>query len=261
MKMDTSEFPLKFLLAEKAAQKIHDKYDITLPSQIRLRDIAFLEKALVIEDSVVRATASLIRVQKNATIRVSSDDQPERQRFSIAHELGHLKLNHMAGKIQKVCTKRDMMSWYKKDIETEANFFASELILPTKMLKKMCDVAEVDFGPVKKMAKKFRVSLTATAIKFVRLNPEKCALVYSENGKIAWSCRSADWQPYIDHGQPLDRRTGAYLFFHDEELDDEPIETEADAWISDSREMNDIVEHSIGSKQYGFVLSLLWIRP
>jgi Zn-dependent peptidase ImmA (M78 family) len=260
--MNSNELSIKFLLAERAAQKIHEKYGITSPSQIRLRDIAFAENAFVIEQSITNASASLVRSERGATIRISPKDLPERQRFSIAHELGHLTLEHEAGKIQKICNQKDMMSWYKKNIETEANFFASELILPTWMFEKLCDVKEIDFGSVKKIARKFRASLTATTIKFVRLNPEKCALVFSENGKIVWSCRSDDWQPFIQHGQPLDRRTEAYAFFQSEELDEDPVEIPADAWFEDgSGAIQNIIEHSVGSKEFDFVLSLLWIRP
>jgi hypothetical protein len=59
---------------------------------------------------------------------------------------------------------------------------------------------------------------------------------------------------------PLDRRTIAYDFFKGERIPDEPIEIEADAWI-ETRGVEDIVEHSIGSVNYGFVLSILWIKP
>ncbi|WDP89326.1 MAG: ImmA/IrrE family metallo-endopeptidase [Desulfobacter sp.] len=252
---------IRYGLAEHAAQELHKKYGIIFPEQIRLRDIAYAEKALVVEKSITSAAASLVRTKNKATIRISPGDREERQRFSIAHELGHLKLNHQNGKIKTVCSQKDMMSWYKKSIETEANYFASELILPTTMLEKLCDVEEVDFRPVKEIAKTFRSSLTATAIKFVRLNSEKCALVYSENGKIVWSYGSQDWDFFIQRGVPLDERTEAYEFFQRKELYDDPIETPADAWFNDKQGIGEVVEHSIGSKEFDFVLSLLWIRP
>jgi Zn-dependent peptidase ImmA (M78 family) len=237
------------------------KNGIRSPEDIRLRDIAFNEKVLVVEEPVARAAAILVRSGDRATIRISPADTPERKRFSIAHELGHFKLNHMAGALYKACTQKDMMSWYKSDVETEANFFASELILPKRLVEKKCDVAEVDFKPVMKIANEFSVSLTAAAIRFVRLTPEPCAVVYSENGIITWSYRNAEWWPFIQNGQPLDNRTGAYDFFQGEALDDDPIDVDADAWVSNSRGISEIVENSIGSRQYDFVLSLLWIKP
>lgn len=256
-----NDLSIKLTLAGNAASKIIDKYGITSSEHIRLRDIAFREGAFVIEEPVARATASLVKSKNGATIRISPFDRPERKRFSIAHELGHLKLNHVEGKLQKACTERDMRSWYKKSIETEANYFASELILPTTLIGGMCDVEEVDFEPVKKIAKKFRASLTATAMKFVQLNSEKCAFIYSEAGKILWSCKSADWKPFIQSGKILESGTEAYNFFKGNELYREPIEVEANSWFNSDIDDEYIVEHSIGSHEFESVLTLLWIRP
>ena len=252
---------IKLAIAENEAKKLIHKYGITSPEHIRLRNIAFKEKAFVTEEHVSRATASLVRSKTGATIRVSPGDRPERQRFSIAHELGHLKLNHVAGQLQKACTSKDMRSWYKKSIETEANFFASELILPTDLVGGMCDVRDVDFEPVKKIAKIFRTSLTATAMKFVQLNSEKCAFVYSEAGKILWSCKSPDWRPFIQRGKVLDKGTEAHSFFKGDELEKEPVEVRASSWFDNDNADEYIVEHSIGSHQFDAVYSLLWIRP
>ena len=256
-----SDLSIKLIVAQNEAQKLIDKYGITSPEHIQLKNIAFRENAFVIEEPVARATASLVKSKNGATIRVSPYDRIERQRFSIAYELGHLKLNHIAGKIQKACTKEDMRSWYKKSIETEANYFASELILPTKLVEGMCDVREANFEPIQEIAKIFRASLTATAIKFVQLNAEQCAFVYSEAGKITWSCNSPDWQPFIQRGKPLDNKTGAYDFFKGKDLYNEPIEVEAIAWFDRSCGDKYIVEHSIGSHEFESVLTLLWIRP
>jgi len=257
--MTGNDLPLKLLNAERAASDLIERYGICAPDHIRLRDIAFNEKAVVVEESVGRAAARLTRIGDRATIRVPPDEHPGRKRFSIAHELGHLILNHVAGSIQKVCSNRDMMSWHRPDIETEANFFASELIMPKKLVVPMCDVAEINLEPVRKVANQFRVSLMASAIRFVRFCPEKCAVVCSENGKVSWSYRSPTWWPVIRRGMILDERTIAYDFFKDEALPDEPIEIDANAWIS-MRETEEVVEHSLGSKSYGFVLSILWIR-
>ena len=102
--------------------------------------------------------------------------------------------------------------------------------------------------------------MTATAIKFVRLCPEKCAVVYSYDGKIQWSYRSPDWWPFIQNGKKLDDRTDAYDFFAGKPMDKDPIDVDGDAWV-ESRGVDEIMEHSIASTNYGFVLSILWIRP
>jgi Zn-dependent peptidase ImmA (M78 family) len=255
-----NEIDLKLLNAEHLASNTIEQFGICSHEHIRVRDIAFALGATVIEQKINRAAASIVRVGNHATIRISPTDSLERKRFSIAHELGHLVMNHIES-IQKVCSDEDMMNWYQSSQETQANFFASELILPKSLVEGRCDVAEVTFEPIIQIAKDFRASLTAATIKFVRLCPEKCAVVFSSKGKVQWFYKSPDWWPFIRRDKKLDKRTLAYDFFISEPMDKEPVEIDADAWIESSSGINEIVEHSIGSSQHGFVLSILWIRP
>ncbi len=250
---------LKLMAAEHVASQIINEFGICSPEHIRIRDIAYAKGATVIEKPVAGATASLVTLGEQAVIRISPKDSPERKRFSIAHELGHLMMNHVES-IQKICTDADMLNWYQSSVETQANFFASELILPDQLITPYCDVGVVNFDVIKEIAKEFRTSLTATAIKFVRLCPERCAVVYSTNGVIKWCYKSPDWWPFIRAGQELDGRTLAYDFFVGRDMESESQAVDADAWI-ESMELDEVVEHSVASTRYGFVLSLLWIKP
>jgi Zn-dependent peptidase ImmA (M78 family) len=226
-------FNLSF--AEQEATKIIEKYGISSPEHIRLKDIAYDLGAIVLEGTLKGAAASLVRIERHATIRVSNENLYEyRKRFSIAHELGHFVLNHRRS-IQKICSDEDIMNWYQKSGETEANFFAGELILPERLIKKECDVSEVDFRHIKQIAQEFRASLTATAIRFVRFCPEKCAVVFSKDNRVRWFYGSESWWPFIPVGSKLDERTVASDFFKGISLPDEPIEVDAGAWVESER--------------------------
>jgi len=253
------DIDFKLIEAERLASKTVDEFGICSPEHIRIRDIAFAKGAMVVEQRLTRAAASIVKAGNHATIRIPPADSPERKRFSIAHELGHLLMSHIES-IQKICSDADMMNWYQGSQETQANFFASELILPTKLVSKRCDIGNINLDPIRQIAEDFRASLTATAIKFVRLCPEKCAVVFSTNGEIKWFYKSSDWWPFIRRDKELDQRTLAYDFFVGKQMQTEPFEVEADAWV-ESGGVDEIVEHSIASPQYGFVLSVLWIKP
>ena len=255
-----NELNFNWINAEQEASKIIEKYGVASSEHIRLKDIAFDLGVNVIEGNLKAAAASLVKIGKHATIRVSNDNFYEyRNRFSIAHELGHFVLKHGIS-IQRVCSDEDMMNWYKKSEETEANFFAGELILPKSLIEKRCDVAEVDFRPIKQLSKEFRSSLTATAIRFVRFCPEICAVVFSKDARVKWFYGSEDWWPFIQIGSKLDARTVAYSFFKGKTLPDDPIEVDADAWVEEDG-LDEIVEHSVSSKYLNFVLTILWIEP
>ena len=66
---------------------------------------------------------------EKATIGYNQAQHPHRQRFTVAHEIGHLLLGH-TGKNFIL----DLNS--KKPEEIEANQFAAELLMPLEMLKK-----------------------------------------------------------------------------------------------------------------------------
>ncbi len=252
-----NDINLNLKFAESEASKLIEKYGICAPEHIRLKDIAYDLGSYVVEGHLQNAAASLVKTQDFSTIRVSSVDPPERKRFSIAHEIGHIVLGHVHSMIQ-VCTQNDMMNWYETSQETQANFFASELILPKKLVEKRCDVEKVNFDPIRQIAQDFRASLTATAISFVRFCPERCAIIFSKDGKVKWFYKSPSWWSYINKGQKLDQRSFAYDFFNNRTLPDEPEEVDAEAWI-ETNCADEMLEHSIGSALYNFVLTLLWM--
>jgi len=187
----------KLRTAEMAAARIIEEYGISHPDEIRLEDITYDKGADIVEGDLKGAAASLVVVGENATIRIPINHSPERRRFGIAHEFGHFSLKHLHS-LQMVCSDENLLSWYQNSQETQANFFAGELLLPSVLIKKRCDVKAVTFEPIQQLAKDFCVSLTATAIRFVRFCPEKCAVVFSQNNRISWSYQSEDWWPYIE---------------------------------------------------------------
>jgi len=254
------DLPLKCRVAEAKAAELIEYYGISQPEHIQLEDIAFAQGAGILKGPLGGAAASLVRYGEKATIRISDGETDKgRIRFSIAHELGHFVLDH-GHSVHLVCSNKDMGDWYnQKNQETEANFFAGELLLPKTLVEKRCDVNKVSFKPIREIADDFFTSLMATAIKFVRLCPEMCAIVYSEDAAIKWFYKSKDWWPHIRKG-PLDRQTLAFDFFQGKRIFEEPEEIEGEAWVETSR-VESIVEHSIASPTYGFVLSLLWIKP
>lgn len=253
-----NDLDLRSRVAESEASKLIERYGISSPEHIRLRDVAYDCGIAVVEGRLAGAAASLVRSRDHGTIRVSSQETYKfRKRFSIAHELGHFILKH-GHPFRIVCSDRDMTEWYRPGQEREANAFAAELILPRSLVESTCDVAEVNMEPVRRISEEFRASLTASAIRFVRFCPERCAVVFSRDGRVEWSFKSDDWWPFIPMNE-LDRRTVAYDFFRGKYLPNDPEEVEADAWV-DARGLDELVEHSVEFPRLGAVLSMLWIR-
>ena len=100
-------------------------------------------------------------------IGVNSLHHPNRQRFTIAHELGHLVMhrNILENEVHvdkqfKILMRDGVASSGTDTIEIEANKFAAELLLPSFLLDELL-TREFDIddeGPLEALAKKFKVS-------------------------------------------------------------------------------------------------------
>lgn len=118
----------------------------------------------------------LVTNQSSTTICVQQTDHKKRQRFTIAHEIGHHVLNHQfeAGAHVHVdrgnyISKRGLRASAGIDAkEIEANQFAACLLMPATLLRK--DIAAFGGGPlldhqVSTLAEKYQVSEQAMTIR------------------------------------------------------------------------------------------------
>jgi Zn-dependent peptidase ImmA (M78 family) len=121
--------------------------------------------------------SGILDVRNEPAILINIDHVPHRQRFSIAHELGHFQLHHLMRGIIHM----DKKSYYRNsksaegldDIEIAANKFAAELLMPETMvrseLEKYDDVIDMNEDIVAVMAEKFNVSTTAMGFRIQNL--------------------------------------------------------------------------------------------
>lgn len=78
-------------------------------------------------------------------IYVNKNELPQRQTFTIAHELGHMVLHKEWAMSQdyKVLLRESLEFPSKDKYEREANTFAANLLVPNFLLRKYVDVASV----------------------------------------------------------------------------------------------------------------------
>ncbi|WP_213736057.1 ImmA/IrrE family metallo-endopeptidase [Bradyrhizobium sp. dw_411] len=111
-------------------------------------------------------------------IGVNSNHHPNRQRFTIAHELAHVVLHRAKLEATVMIDKgrnfipRDSISAEGIDpLEKQANAFASELLMPERLVRQVLessrDIQDDDY--LIGMANRFRVSLAALQFRLARL--------------------------------------------------------------------------------------------
>lgn len=113
-----------------------------------------------------------------AVIGVNSRHSETRQRFTIAHEIGHLLLHaaelHDEVHVDHVFMRRDTRSAEGKDPrEIEANAFAAELLMPTHFieedLRTISPEEVTEERLIEDMARHYKVSAQAMGIRLATL--------------------------------------------------------------------------------------------
>lgn len=251
-----------FIYAVRTAQQIIEDYQITEPKEIDLEAIALDRGVFVIYTEIQGSVARLQIKGNHGLIAVDNRIKEHgRSRFAVAHELGHFEI-HRARAKASICSEFDLLRWNKSSTEeTEANIFAAELLMPTDMFKRKCPKKTPSFNVVSELANEFSSSLTATAIKYVEKGPFPSALMVSNKGKIAWTCKSEDFYFKVRGvGSHLDKYSCAGAFFYGEVLPPNPEPVEASSWLDDLFSPNRVKlwEHSIFLRNYDTILSLIW---
>ncbi len=103
-------------------------------------------------------SACIINKEDNIMLFINEEESLVRQRFSVAHELGHLVLGHLSSeKAMDICFRNDDSSKGSIKKEIDANKFASTLLMPTELVKRVYTLGYT----VLEMAQIFTVSKKA----------------------------------------------------------------------------------------------------
>lgn len=259
-------------VAETAANKILNELGIFQPDDLlQLKQIVFARGAIYREQPITGAEARLLTGHGKPVITVSSSPtiNPQRRRFSVAHELGHLEI-HRDSALLINCAKDDIQykpNNAKLNIEQEANQFASSFLMPERFVQKPFSQKEPSFDTISEWSTKLDTSLTATAIRFTQLVIEPVAVVFSVDGIIQYFNASPAFSElgvFLDVKKPVGTSTVAKKLFSGLSVMSQWHETRAIDWFRENRDAFDkkdvIKEWSIRMIAYRAVLSLLWVH-
>lgn len=133
-----------------------------------------LGAAVVFEDLDDDVSGFLLREKGVSTIAINKQHHPNRQRFTMAHECGHLFLHADKGDrlwLDKTLFFRDGSSSSGDQFaEIEANQFAAGLLMPEELILGMLGkerlISEID---VVRLAMRFEVSERAMTVRLISL--------------------------------------------------------------------------------------------
>ena len=121
-----------------------------------------------------------------AVIRINTQLVKSRQRFTLAHELGHLLLD-----IPSVIGESFSDILRSDDVEERrVNEVAAELLIPQEIVKTVVSELPIVAAVLKRLAKQSHVSELAAALRIANLAPdlglENASVVFFEGDTVNW---------------------------------------------------------------------------
>lgn len=168
---------------------------ITEPHEIDLEAIAYFKGAEVKYEPLTGCEARIIGYDDRAIITLNTVSIPERQKFSLGHEIGHWLKDR--GRIGNLCSKSEIdekgMGNKHTHRENIANNYASELLMPHFLIDRILKGSSLNFDVLRTICATFGTSLIATAFRVIRLeNHIGFLAAYDLNGQRKW---------FISHGK------------------------------------------------------------
>lgn len=175
---------------ERLAEDLLAELGITTPEDIDVDAIAYHCGALITYARLSGCDGRILGGPERAIITVNEDAPRGRRRFTAAHETAHWVYDK--GKVEGACTEEKITrAWGKSGVEQRANKFAAELLLPRSMLDAYVPDAPLDLDAVRSVVNRFDVSLTAAAIRMVKLSSRPAMVVCMSSQGRQWFFRSS----------------------------------------------------------------------
>jgi Zn-dependent peptidase ImmA (M78 family) len=165
--------------AERAAHKLLESFNISAPP-VPVEDIARrLGARLSFEHFGPDVSGMLFRDGANAVIGVNATHAKTRQRFTIAHEIGHLDLHEgrpmFVDRTVRIDRRDANASLGLDPEEIEANSFAAALLMPEDMVLTAVTQSSTHLGAagteeiIRRLANRFDVSPQAMEYRLANL--------------------------------------------------------------------------------------------
>ncbi len=192
----------------------------TIPIPVPIEDFARLagvEQIRPLETEGFEGMLITNSEKTRADIFYNGKSMPQRKRFTIGHELGHLLIPHHKEATYE-CSKEDMTRQgtaanARERQEVEANRFSSELLMPKPYFKsRLKALGEPELAHVETLRKECDTSIEVTARRYVALSDYACAVVYAKDRTVRYAIKNEMLPYYMETkgGWPIPRDSASY---------------------------------------------------
>lgn len=195
----------------RPAETLLFELGVTDPKDIDVDAIADCVDAEIDYRDLVGCEAQIIGYRDRAVIYVRKEARYQRRRFSAGHELGHW--HHHRGQ-SFVCRSEDIgrpIDEASKNAERVADAYAADLLLPPFLFApRLTSQQKVTLEGLVDLAHEFSTSLTATAIRAMRMTRDPVILVAHNLLGRRWQWQSTTTQG-LTIRPDVDPRSSAFI--------------------------------------------------
>lgn len=170
----------------EAAEAIIEDLGITRIDELDVDAIAFDAGIEVVYEALTGCEATLVGVGDQAIATINPSPYRGRERFSVAHEVGHWKLHRGRSFRCRVDQVEENFA-SSREVEKEADTFASHLLMPAGMFNEAIRSAgQPNFKQLGDVAAAFDTSLTATALRLVGVDTLPVIIACYTRSGLRW---------------------------------------------------------------------------
>lgn len=190
-------------------------------------------------------------------ITVNSLEPLARRRFTICHEVAHIKLGLAS-------SHEEVPAWgfaKRHPNEVTCDTFAAELLMPYTLWRQLLPTSEPSLQVIEHMAAEFRVSFPAAASRLATLSDVPCAYVTMERGMVRYAARSTALrkvQAWIPPKSPIPSGSVAHRLRAAGVSQTDTDEVAQDVWFENWDKGLDMVELARHYAKTDTTVALVW---
>jgi hypothetical protein len=235
------------------------------PAKISIDDLITFHDGIVQEIPLENCDGRMVMKNGKSIVSLNSNIEfPQKKRFVLAHELGHILLHS-----SKEATFSDdyaTLEAYKNGPqEIEANEFASELLMPEPLFRDACVKNKFSPDLLRELADQFNTSITSTVYRYIELGRHPICTFYSRNGKLIYWKKSEEFRYWIPDRNKLNVPSDSvaneyYVHGRIYRKEESAQQINKSTWFELGENDRDtpMFEHCIVTPRYNTVLSVIW---
>lgn len=247
------------------ARELFDYCGIDDPATVSMVDLIVYHNGIVNEVPLNNCDGRMVMKNGKSIVSLNSNIEfPQKKRFVLAHELGHILLH--GDKEATFSDDYSTLEAYKHGIqEKEANDFATELLMPEGLFKDACFKKKFSPDLVRELSEKFNTSITSIIYRFIDFGNHPICAFFSKDGKIEYWKKSKEMRYWIPDRNKLNVPSDSVAneYFTQNRIyrkEDSAQQIYKSTWfeLGEYDKDSSMFEFCIITPKYNTVLSVIW---